>query len=169
MNSKRNAKSKLDFDISHMNEDEFDLDEYSAVYSNLNSKQQPIDLMKPNDILFNLYQTNRTNNIDFNSCLLKKTITAGLFNMASFVNNISKIKQLITKKQVSWQTVDIVVMFSIYISIILQVVSLVLMGFSCKKEFSDEKDIKQNIRSSNYVVILAGVIVALDIFIDMFS
>ncbi len=112
---------------------------------------------------------NRINTM-LSSYSAKKSVATGLLDLALISNNFSQIKQLIVARSNNpWQAEDIVLMFAICLSVILQFVSGVIMLMSAKQEFLDEKMINELINRNNLVIVLFLAITILNIFIDVFT
>jgi hypothetical protein len=110
----------------------------------------------------------RINSI-LNSNSTKSAVTTGLLDLALISNNFSQVKQLIVARNNSpLQPADMVLIFAICLSVILQFVSGTIMLMSPKQEFLDESTIKELASRNNLVMVLFLAVTILNIFIDVF-
>lgn len=106
----------------------------------------------------------------FTSYSTKKTFATGLLDLALIATNFSQMKQLImAKRQASWQVLDIVIMFSICASLILQFICGVMIIFSSKQEeFMDDAKRPGLVKQNNMITLMIVVICFINIFVNVF-
>lgn len=106
----------------------------------------------------------------FTSYSTKKTFATGLLDLALIANNFSQMKQIIMAKRFStWQVLDIVIMFSICASLILQFICGVMIIFSTKQEeFLDDSKRPNLVKKNNVLTLLIVVICFINIFVNVF-
>lgn len=106
----------------------------------------------------------------FNSYSTKKTFATGLLDLALIANNFSQMKQLVlSRRNAPWHVLDIVIMFSICASLILQLISGVLIIFSTKQEeFMDDAKRPSLVKQNNIVTLLVILICFINIFVNVF-
>lgn len=107
---------------------------------------------------------------EFNSYSTKKNFATGLLDLALIATNFSQMKQLIvTRRSSQWHTIDIVLMFSICASLILQFVCGIVLVFSTKQEdFCNEEKRIQSVKNNNSITLIVLVITIVNIFINVF-
>jgi hypothetical protein len=111
---------------------------------------------------------NNINNM-FNAYSTRKTFATGLLDLALIATNFTQMKQVIQAKQDSpWQPIDIVIIFAICLSIILQFICGVILLFSAKQEFLDEYEIDEIMQRNNSITVLVLAITIVNIFINVF-
>jgi hypothetical protein len=109
-------------------------------------------------------------NDSINSFSVKKTYATGMLDLALIANNFTQMKQLIiTKKYSPWHGLEICLMFSICVSLILQIACGIVLVFSTKqKQFIDEERRVVTMKNSNLITLLILVITVINIFINVF-
>lgn len=106
----------------------------------------------------------------FNSYSSKKTFATGLLDLALIATNFSQMKQLIVaKRSAPWEVIEIVIMFSICTSLVLQFICGIVIIISSKQhEFLDESKRNDMVRNNNSITILVLVITVVNIFVNVF-
>lgn len=106
----------------------------------------------------------------FTSYSTKKTFATGLLDLALIANNFSQMKQIIMAKRLTtWQVLDIVIMFSICASLILQFICGVMIIFSTRQdEFLDDSKRPNLVKRNNVLTLLIVVICFINIFVNVF-
>lgn len=106
----------------------------------------------------------------FNAHSTKKTFTTGLLDLALIATNFTQMKQLIiTTRTTQWHVLDIVLMFSICISLILQFLCGIFLVFSTKQEdFNDEQKRSISIKNNHTITLFVLSITVVNIFINVF-
>ena len=113
---------------------------------------------------------NRINSM-FHAFTTKKTYATGLLDLALITTNFVQLKQLITvkKEEGAWSGLQITMMSCVIVSLILQLVCCILIGFLSKQfEFLDDEKREKIIRNNNSLTILVLLVVLLNIFINVF-
>jgi hypothetical protein len=118
-----------------------------------------------------------TNYIDLNqinetisSFATNKTFATGLLDIALISTNFQQLKQVIlSKKDVPFDTIELVVMFSICLSLILQLICGIFLVFSTRStDFIDELEMENNVKNNNLITFLILLITILNIFVNVF-
>ena len=106
----------------------------------------------------------------FNAYSTKKTFTTGLLDLALIATNFTQMKQLIiARRSAQWHVLDIVLMFSICTSLILQFLCGVFLVFSTKQEdFNDEAKRNISIKNNHTITLFVLSITVVNIFINVF-
>lgn len=113
---------------------------------------------------------NNLNNL-FNAYATKKTYATGLLDLALMATNFTQLKQLIIEKGLEdhhWQPIDIVLIFFISLSIIMQLICGMAMLFTAKHEFINESDIRYVVIRNNWITMLVLAITVINLFINVF-
>lgn len=107
----------------------------------------------------------------FNAYATKKTYATGLLDLALMATNFTQLKQLIIEKGLDdhqWQPIDIVLIFFISLSIIMQLICGMAMLFTAKHEFINESDIRYVVIRNNWITMLVLAITVINLFINVF-
>lgn len=147
-------------------------------YIHLENLDQKIPKIFPNQIeLQSLLNANARTaaeihllNSAFNSYSSKKAFATGLLDLALIATNFTQMKQLIIARRSSpWHVVDIVLMFSICASLILQILCGIVLIFSAKSEdFYHEETRVQSVKKNNTITLLVLAITIVNIFVNVF-
>ena len=119
----------------------------------------------------------------FNTFSTKKTYATGFFNLALITTNISQIKKLfliekqtdfnINNKQykIDWKTIDIILIFFVSLSLLLQIFVGVLLIFLARRfhqDFLTEEKREGLIKNNNSVTCLVLAISIINVLINIF-
>ncbi|RNA16804.1 ninjurin-1-like isoform X1 [Brachionus plicatilis] len=106
----------------------------------------------------------------FNAHSTKKTFTTGLLDLALIATNFTQMKQLImSTRETQWHVLDLVLMFSICISLILQILCGIFLVFSTTQEdFNDKQKRSISIKNNHTVTLFVLSITVVNIFINVF-
>jgi hypothetical protein len=106
----------------------------------------------------------------FSSFAINKTFATGLLDIALISTNFQQLKQvIITKKEAPFSTIELVVMFSICLSLILQLICGIFLVFSTRSnDYISEIEMENNIRNNNLITFIILLITILNIFVNVF-
>ena len=149
-----------------------------AVCSNNSSNNNNNNSIKKKKLTYdesrNLLDTNYVDlnqiNETISSFATNKTFATGLLDIALISTNFQQLKQVIlSKKDQPFDTIELVVMFSICLSLILQLICGIFLVFSTRSnDFIDELEMENNIKNNNLITFLILLITILNIFVNVF-